>query len=471
MEKQFEKMSVQELHNGLKNNDFTSVEVSKFFLDKSKKEDLNAYLEVFDDVLEQAKIADDRIKKGDISLLTGIPIAIKDNILIKDRKVSAASKILENYVATYDANVIKKLKDEGVVFLGRTNMDEFAMGASTEYSAFGPAKNPHDNARVPGGSSGGSAISVSGGLAPIALGSDTAGSIRQPAAFCGCVGLKPTYGSVSRSGLIAMGSSLDSIGSFGKSVHDVEAVFNVIDGNDDMDSTSVPIESRKDVPVPEKMTIGVPVDFISKGVDSDILEEFNSTLEDLEKAGHTIKKIDLPHVKYSVPAYYVIIPAEASTNLSRFDGVRYGLSVDGVDLLEDYNKSRGAGFGPEVRRRILLGAYVLSAGYFDSYYGKATEVRKLISKDYIKAFEHVDVIATPTTPTPAFKIGEIADPVSMYLADIFTVPANIVGLPGISIPMGVVKRGESQLPIGFQLMAPHFGEKRLFALGKVVESL
>lgn len=471
MSNNFDKMTVKDMRKGLNAGDFSSVELTEHFLKNAKNnKNLNAYLEIFDDAVEHAKAADVQIKSGKAMSLTGIPIALKDNILIKGKTASAGSKILENYTATYDAFVVEKLKDQGAVLIGRTNMDEFAMGSSTENSAFAITRNPYDKTRVPGGSSGGSTAAVASNSAALALGSDTAGSIRQPAAFCGVVGLKPTYGSVSRSGLIAMGSSLDVIGPIGKCVDDVEIAYNAIRGKDKADSTTID-DTTFDIPeVSNKMTIGVPRDFVSSDINPNVLEKFEKTLDALKACGHTIKDITLPYLKYSLASYYIIMPAEASTNLARIDGMRYGFHLDGDDLLGDYKNSRGEGFGREVRRRILLGAHVLSSGYYDAYYGKATAVRRFIKEDFEKAFRDVDVIATPTTPTPAFKIGEKADPLSMYLEDIFTVPANIVGIPGISVPIETIEEGGSNLPVGFQMVAPLLGEERLFKLGKVVES-
>jgi len=469
MEIDLKNLTIKKAHDDLVSDKYSAVDLAQAYLRviKEKNDDINAYLEVFDDVIEQAEKADEKIKKGGANMLTGIPIAIKDNILIKGRKAGSASKILEGYTAVYDATVIQKLKDESAVFLGRANMDEFAMGGSTENSAYSVTKNPNDESCVSGGSSGGSAAVVSMDGALCSLGSDTGGSVRQPASFCGVVGFKPTYGNVSRYGLMAMGSSLDQIGPIGKTVEDTEILFNAIKGHDPKDSTSV-----KDIIPPllnEKMTIGVPEDFVEvDGVDKDVLENFKSILDKLEKDGHRIKNVKLPNLKYSLASYYIVMPAEASTNLARFDGVRYGLHKDGDDLLEDYTKTRGEGFGKEVRRRIILGAHVLSSGYYDAYYNKAMAVRELIKKDFEEAFKEVDVIVTPTSPTPAFKIGEKSeDPLQMYLADIFTVPANLAGLPAISIPSGFAE----QLPLGFQITAPHFGENRLFKLGKDVEEL
>ena len=475
---EFTTLSLAELVEGLSSKDFSARELSEGYLKiiDDKNSDVDAYLEVFDDVLRQADKADKRLKRGEGSTLTGIPIALKDNILIEGKHVSAGSKILEKYKAAYSATVIRKLKDAGAVFLGRTNMDEFAMGSSTEHSAFTITKNPHDMTRVPGGSSGGSAAAVASGMAPVALGSDTGGSIRQPASFCGCVGLKSTYGTVSRHGLIALGSSLDQIGPIGRTVSDVELVFNVIRGEDPLDSTSIPNDRYpREVSQDTTYTIGVPRGFFERGVDREVLLQFDKTLKELESKGHTIKDIELPNVKYCLSAYYIIMPAEASTNLARFDGVRYGLHVEGENLFDDYVKSRGRGFGKEVRRRILLGTYILSAGYYDTYYGKANAVRRLIKDDFNQAFDvsgdGVDVIATPTTPTPAFGIGEKSDPLSMYLSDIFTVPANITGLPALSVPMGTVLDKGATLPVGFQITAPILCEDRLFAIGKSIEQI
>lgn len=431
--------------------------------------DVHAYLEVFDDVLLQAKQADERIKRGgNITPLTGIPIAIKDNMLLTGRTVSAGSKILEGYRAPYTATAVQKLADAGAVFIGRANMDEFAMGSSTERSAYFPTNNPHDIARVPGGSSGGSAAAVAYGGAIAALGSDTGGSIRQPASYCGIVGLKPTYGSISRHGLIAMGSSLDVIGPLTKTVEDAEILFALMKGPDPMDSTTLPdyAIAKKDGP----LTIGVPRAFVGEGIDADVRAAFEDALSALGQAGHTIVDVMLPHISYSLPAYYVIMPAEASTNLARFDGVKYGLLEEGADRIADTKKSRTLGFGMEVKRRIMLGSYVLSSGYYDAFYGKATAVRRVIRTELAEAFQSVDVIATPTAPSPAFTKGEKSDPVSMYLADIFTVSSNIAGTPALSVPMGRVKREGADLPVGIQFMASSRNEAALFAIGKAFEA-
>ncbi|HBD24563.1 MAG: Glutamyl-tRNA(Gln) amidotransferase subunit A [Parcubacteria group bacterium GW2011_GWF2_40_69] len=461
-------LTIKKARKHLDDKDFSARQLAEAYLEEISKvnTDLNAYLEVYKDVLEQADVADKKIAKGEISPLTGIPLAIKDNILISGKHASAGSKILKGYIATYDATVIKKLKDEGVVFIGRTNMDEFAMGSSTENSAFGPTKNPLDKTRVTGGSSGGSVATVKMNGALFALGSDTGGSVRQPASFCGVVGLKPTYGSVSRYGLMAMGSSLDVIGPITKTVTDAEIVFNSIKGKDEFDSTSQNEEGINNKKTPK--VIGVPYHILEGGgMSKEALNSFKESIQKLEGLGYEIRDIKLPNIGYSLAVYYVIMPAEVSSNLARFDGVKYGLHIDGKDLLDDYLKTRGEGFGKEVRRRILIGTYVLSAGYHDAYYNKAITLRQKITDEFIKMFEEVDVIVTPTTPGPAFKIGEIVnDPLAMYLEDIFTVPANISGIPAMSVPAGTVEVDGVSLPLGLQIMAPHNCENLLFEVGK-----
>ena len=474
------KLTIAELRTMLDTKKITAVELVQAHLDaiKSRDPELHAYLEVFGDVLEQAKAADARIAAGESLPLLGIPLAIKDNILIKGRIASSASKILENYHATYDATVIAKLKAQGAVFLGRTNMDEFAMGSSTENSAYGPSKNPHDITHIPGGSSGGSAVAVAAGLAMGALGSDTGGSIRQPAALCGVVGLKTTYGMVSRFGVMAMGSSLDQIGPFARNVADAKILFDAIHGNDINDSTTLPdlatpkplAEAGAALPIKKPKVIGVPRSFMKEGVDADVLEKFEASLAALKAQGYEIRDIEMPSLKYALAVYYILMPAEVSTNLARFDGIRYGTSVRADSAEAIMAQSRGKGFGPETRRRILVGTYVLSSGYADAYYRKALAVRDLIQREFAKAFEGVDVIATPTSPTPAFKIGEkSADPLAMYAADIFTVPVNIAGVPAISVPCGTVVRDEKSLPVGIQFIAAHRGEETLFTVGADVE--
>ncbi len=429
---------------------------------------VGAFLEVYSDVLEQAARADAMIASGDIHPLTGIPIALKDNILRKGFLATASSKILEGYVASYSSTVVDKLTAQGAVLVGRTNCDEFAMGSSTENSAYKKTTNPRDSNRVPGGSSGGSAAAVAAGMVLGSYGSDTGGSIRQPASFCGVVGLKPTYGSVSRYGLIAMGSSLDVIGPFAKTIEDTKILFDAVRGSDDMDHTTIPdYASQEEVAVSKPLTIGVPRAFIKNGLSAEATNVFENALNSLVAKGHTIVDIDLPTAPKSLAVYYIIMPAEVSTNLSRFDGIRYGLHVEGKDGIDDFIQTRTKGFGNEVRRRILLGAYVLSSGYYDAYYAKAVAVRNQIKKEFIDAFSKVDVIATPTTPGPAFAFGEKTnDPLSMYLEDIFTVPANIAGIPGISIPSGEVNVGGVALPLGIQFLAAHTNESHLFTLAK-----
>ncbi|MDO8183673.1 MAG: Asp-tRNA(Asn)/Glu-tRNA(Gln) amidotransferase subunit GatA [bacterium] len=464
-------LTIKQAAAGMKAGDFTARELTQAYLAKIKErnDELNAYLEVFADALEQADDIDAKRKAGEeLGELAGIPMAIKDNILIKGRKCSSASKMLENYVASYDAFVIEKLKAAGVVFLGRTNMDEFAMGGSTENSVFGVTRNPHDPTRVPGGSSGGSASAVGGNLALAALGSDTGGSIREPASFCGVVGLKPTYGAVSRRGVAAMASSLDQIGPITKTVEDSEIIFNVIRGKDELDATSLSIDStRSKIPIKNKLKIGVPRELLKEGLNEEVKKNFDETLIKLKVVGHEIVDIELPSFKYALACYYVLMPAEASTNLARLDGLRYGVQKSGSDLLGDYKEARGAGFGAEVRRRIILGTYVLSAGYADEFYYKAVAVQKMIKQEYAKTFTAVDVIITPTAPGPAFKIGEkIGDPLAMYLEDIFTVPVNIGGVPAISVPSG--KTGDG-LPLGIQFTAAHGDEETLFTLARALE--
>lgn len=435
----------------------------------AKNPELNAFLELFDADDAAIEAAQKRIDAKDSSLLCGIPLAMKDNILIDGHIASAASKILENYRATYDAMVVQKLKAAGALFLGRTNMDEFAMGSSTEHSAFGPTKNPHDTSRVPGGSSGGSAAAVAGNLSIAALGSDTGGSIREPAAYSGLVGLKTTYGAVSRSGLIALGSSLDQIGPLTKSVADARILYEAIRGIDALDATTIPEGLYPAQAVKKTMRIGVPRHLLKEGVDADVLAAFDETLNKLVSEGHTLVDVELPTSSYALAAYYVIMPAEVSTNLARLDGMRYGLARRGETLLDDYVLSRTEGFGEETRRRVLLGTFVLSSGYIDAYYRKADAARAVLRGEYDDAFQKADVIAFPTTPTPAFVLGEKSDPLSMYLGDIFTVTANLTGMPAISVPMGSVERTGKQLPIGIHFTAPHQAEESLFAIGSAVE--
>jgi len=476
MTKALNELSITEAARAMRARDFSVRELWDACAKaaQEKNPELNAYLELFDADDEAIAAAQKRIdEEGDKApLLCGIPLAIKDNVLIEGKIASAASKMLENYMAAYDSTVIKKLKANGALFLGRANMDEFAMGSSTEHSAFGATKNPHDTSRVPGGSSGGSAAAVSAHMAIAAIGTDTGGSIRQPAAHTGLVGLKPTYGAVSRSGLIAMGSSLDQAGPLTKSVEDARIVFEAIAGIDSLDATSIPNGLYVQKLVSEKMKIGVPRALLSKGVDEDVLKTFEGTLEKFSKAGHELVDIELPTSAYALAAYYVVMPAEVSTNLARLDGIRYGHAARGTTLLDDYLLSRTEGFGEETRRRILLGTFVLSSGYIDAYYRKAEAARAILRKEYEKAFEHVDVIAFPTTPSPAFRFGEKTnDPVSMYLEDVFTVTANLTGMPAISVPMGTVLRDGKDLPVGIHFTALHQAEAHLFEIAEAVEKM
>jgi len=429
---------------------------------------IHAFLDIYDDARASAEEATRRYAtEGEkVPVLLGMPLAIKNNILIKGKRATAASKMLEHYVAPYDATVITRLRNAGALFMGATNLDEFAMGSSTENSAFGVTKNPVDTTRVPGGSSGGSGAAVAMGASVAALGTDTGGSVRLPASFCGNVGFKPTYGRVSRYGLIAMGSSLDQAGTLTNSVRDAEILFDVLHGKDRYDATTIDEDTYPVVSSKETYRIGIPRDFLSEGMDADVLALFNEKVAALTSAGHEVVDVSLPLMKQGLAAYYIVMPAEVSSNLARYDGVRFGHHADGKDLLEDYMKTRAEGFGAEVKRRILLGTYVLSAGYYDAFYGKAELVRSMMRDELAKVFEHVDLIMTPTAPTPAFTIGEKSDPLSMYLADIFTVPVNLIGVPAISIPGGTVMRDGVALPVGIQWIAPHAGDERLFDFGK-----
>ena len=460
------KLTIEQLHQGLKAKDFSSTELTQAFLKEVEKKDkdIGAFLTLMpESALEQAEEADRKIKKGEIDLLTGIPCAIKDNIMIKGIRCTAGSRFLEEYVSPYDATVTKKLKERGAVFLGKTNLDEFAMGSSCENSAFHPTKNPRDLSRVPGGSSGGSAAAVAADMCAFALGSDTGGSIRQPASFCGIVGLKPTYGSVSRYGLIAFASSLDQVGPMTKSTEDARIVFESLRGLDKMDSTSV---ETKDTEELKKIRIGVPKEYFGKGLDPEIEKSIREAIAFYEKQGAEISEVSLPHTDYALACYYIIAPSEASANLARFDGIRYGKVAEGKNLMDYYFQNRTKGFGREVKRRIILGTYTLSAGYYDAYYKKALKVRTLIKRDFEKAFEKVDVILGPTSPCLPFKIGEkTADPLSMYLADVYTVSVNLAGLPAVSLPCGT----SQGLPVGMQLIAPAFKENNLFITAKIFE--
>lgn len=460
------KKSLVELSNSLKNGDCSSVEITKAYF--SRIQQLNSKLNCFitlleESALEEAKQADSILKSGKAGPLTGIPIVHKDIFCTEGVKTSCASKMLDNFISPYNATIVEKLKQAGTILLGKTNMDEFAMGSSNENSYYGPVKNPWDLNAVPGGSSGGSAAAVAARLAPGATGTDTGGSIRQPAALCGITGIKPTYGRVSRYGMVAFASSLDQAGPMAQSAEDCALLLQAMAGLDIKDSTSV------DKPVPnysatlnqslKGLKVGIPKEYFGEGLNKAVELQIQNALKELEKLGANLVEISLPNTGLSVPVYYVIAPAECSSNLSRFDGVRYGYRCKDPKNLEDlYKRTRFEGFGKEVQRRILIGTYVLSAGYYDAYYLKAQQVRQLISHDFQEAFKQVDVIAGPTSPTPAFNFGEkMADPVSMYLCDIYTISVNLAGLPGLSMPAGFV----NQKPIGLQLIGNYFEEAKL----------
>lgn len=464
--------NIKEAHSGLIKKEYSCNELIRFYLDKIKKEnaELNDFLNLTEKLaLEQAKKVDDKIADGEkIGQLEGAPVAIKDNILVEGHKTTAGSKILENYTATYDATVIEKLKKAGAIIIGKTNLDEFAMGASTENSAFGPTKNPADISRVPGGSSGGSAVAVAANHCLAALGSDTGGSIRQPASFCGVVGFKPSYGMVSRYGLIAMASSLDQIGPLTKTVDDAKLIFNVIKGKDKLDSTTVDnskfkVRSSKF----RNLHIGIPREYFEEGIDKKVKEKIEKAIKNFEKIGAKIEEINLPHTKYALAVYYIIVPAEVSANLARYDGIKYGYSASSERLLDNYLKTRAKGFGYEARRRIILGTYALSSGYYEAYYGKAQKVRAIIKKEFEEIFKKVDILLTPTAPTAAFKIGEKKDPLSMYLSDIYTVPASLAGLPAISMPCDTI----DNLPIGLQIIGPQFQDDLLLEVAGEYEHI
>ncbi len=461
-------LTVSELKEKLKNKELTSEEITKAYIDRinEKEKDVKAFVTTLcDEALEQAKEIDKKRGSGEIkSELAGIPIGIKDNICTKGIKTTCSSKMLEDFVSPYNATVTEKVLLEGLIDLGKMNMDEFAMGASTEYSYFKKTSNPWNLNTVPGGSSGGSAAAVAANLVPWALGSDTGGSIRQPASFCGVVGLKPTYGLVSRYGLVAFASSLDQIGPITKDVTDAAMLLNIIAGHDDKDSTSYDIE-KKDYTKALKndvkgLKIGVPKEFFAEGINAEVKEKLEEAIETYKKLGATVEEISLDIAKYSLATYYIIACAEASSNLGRFDGIRYGHRTEHfTNLKELYRNSRSEGFGPEVKRRIILGTYVLSSGYYDAYYKKAQQVRTLVKKEFAKAFEKYDVLLTPTSPTVAFEIGTRSNnPLEMYLADICTVSVNIAGLPGISVPCGVDSKG---MPIGMQLIGNRFAEETI----------
>ena len=469
------RLTIHELQKKIRAGDVSSTDIVRDVFSRidAVEKDVHAFITVMrDEAFSGASRADADIKAGDIKTLTGIPIALKDILCTRGFPTTCGSRILNNYIPPYDATVVEKLKEAGAVFVGKTNMDEFAMGSSTETSSFGITRNPWDLERIPGGSSGGSAASVAADECIASIGSDTGGSIRQPAALCGVVGLKPTYGRVSRFGLIAFASSLDQIGPFTKDVEDCAIMMGVLAGYDPKESTSVPM----DVPDYrehlsrgiEGWTVGIPREYFIEGIDPEVMKAIQDAIKVVEGLGARCVEISLPHTKYCLAVYYIIAPAEASSNLARYDGVKYGFrSHDGSDLLEMYKKTRSEGFGAEVKRRIMIGTYALSSGYYDAYYKKASQVRALIKRDFEEAFKQCDVILTPTTPTPAFKIGEKTnDPLQMYLSDIFTISTNLAGIPGISVPCGFTAAG---LPVGVQFLAGHFEEGKLIQIASAYE--
>ncbi len=466
---------IHKLQKLLSAKEITSVELTRAYLEKIDRADpkIKAYITVTpDEALKQAEKADKRIQAGEAGPLTGIPLGIKDNMCLKGVRTTCASKILENFVPPYTATVLQKLEEQGAIFLGKLNLDEFAMGSSTENSAFFPTHNPYNLDHIPGGSSGGSAAATAACLCAGSLGSDTGGSIRQPASHCGVVGMKPTYGRVSRFGLVAFASSLDQIGPITKDVTDCAIMLQAISGYDNRDSTSVDME------VPDYqaslstdlsgMTIGLPKEYFGKGLSEEVEKGIQNAIGILEQQGAKIVEVSVPHTQYAIACYYIIAPAEASSNLARYDGVKYGFRAkDYSNLLEMYKKTRSEGFGPEVKRRIMIGTYCLSSGYYDAYYKKASQVRTLITNDFKDAFKKCDVMATPVAPTPAFKIGEKTDdPLQMYLSDIFTISTNLAGVPGLSVPCALSSSG---LPIGIQFMAPHFKEERTLKAAYALE--
>jgi aspartyl-tRNA(Asn)/glutamyl-tRNA(Gln) amidotransferase subunit A len=466
------RLTIHELRDLLDRREVSAEEVTRSLLERIRKWEprIGAYLCLLEEAaIGEAQRLDRRQSGRESAPLAGIPVAVKDVICTKGIKTTCGSKILDNFVPPFDATVMERLKGAGAILLGKTNMDEFAMGSSTENSAFGPSRNPWNPAFIPGGSSGGSAAAVAAGECIAALGSDTGGSIRQPASHCGVVGLKPTYGRVSRFGLVAFASSLDQIGPFTKDITDGALMMNVIAGYDRRDSTSVPAavpDYRQSlVGGLRGITVGIPREYFGEGLDSEVEAAVRAAIRTLEGCGARCVDVSLPHTEYGVAAYYIIAPAEASSNLARYDGVKYGFRhpASRDNLMEMYQKSRSAGFGPEVRRRIMLGTYALSAGYYDAYYKKASQVRTLIRQDFLEAFKVCQVLVTPVAPTTAFALGEKADdPLQMYLSDVFTLPASLAGIPGLSLPCSLSSKG---LPIGLQILAPHFQEGLTLRVG------
>jgi len=468
--------SAARLAAAVRNGEVSAEAVAKAHFERLEKLEpvVKAFLAVLKEpALSRARAVDEKRRRGEpLGALAGVPIALKDNIQLEGVETTCASKILKGHIAAYDATVVRRLKEADAVFVGKTNLDEFAMGSSTENSAFQRTTNPWDPACVPGGSSGGSAAAVAARMAALSFGSDTGGSIRQPASFCGVVGLKPTYGLVSRYGLVAFASSLDQIGPFARTVEDAALALSVVGGHDPMDSTSAEKNPPADVPVPKDLKglrVGLPREYFIDGLDKEVEKSVRAAVDVLKSLGASVTDVSLPHTKYAIATYYIIAPSEASANLARFDGIRYGyVDRTASNLEEVYEFTRGGGFGPEVKRRIMLGTYALSSGYYDAYYSKAQRVRTLMADDFKKAFRSVDVIACPTSPTPPFRFGEkVDDPVAMYLSDVFTIPSNLAGNASMSIPCGLSAKG---LPIGLQLIADAFSEPRLLSAARAFET-
>lgn len=477
-------LSLDQMALALRSGEISSLELTRAYLERIEQVDnrLHAFLTFTpEQALDQARLADQKLAawrkapERDLSPLHGIPLAVKDVLCVKDIRCTCGSLILEDFTPVFHATAVQRLLDAGMVILGKTNTDEFAMGSSTENSAYGPTRNPWDLERVPGGSSGGSAAAIAAGLAPLALGTDTGGSVRQPASFCGVTGIKPTYGRVSRYGLIAYGSSLDSIGVLGRSAVEICRVFTTIAGFDPLDATSW------DLPLPPidldvdpnralaDLRIGIPDEYFIEGIQPEVEEGVRQAIQVLQENGAEVLRVSLPHTAYALPVYYLIAPAEASANLARFDGVRYGPRAQADSMWDVFLKTRGSRFGSEVKRRIMLGTYALSAGYYDAYYGQAQKVRTLIQRDFERAFETVDVIAAPVAPSTAFRLGEHTDdPLAMYLEDVFTLPANLAGVPGITFPVGFDHKG---MPVGMQLMGAHFREDLLFRIAHIFQQI
>lgn len=468
------KLSIEKINKSYQQKEFSAQDLVRAYLNNIKKDKTNSFLSINEQALAQAKKVDQVLTKKRPNKLLGIPVAVKDIIMVEGQRVTAASKILDNYIAPYSATAVERLEEKGMIVIGKTNCDEFAMGSSNENSAYGPVLNPHDKKRVPGGSSGGSAAAVAANLAPVSLGTDTGGSIRQPASFCGVVGIKPTYGRVSRYGLIALASSLDQVGPMTNNVKDAAYLLQAMAGRDDLDSTTV------DRPVPDyprfcgktnkTLRLGLVRECLDYKIQTEISTAVDELVKRLKKEGWKISIVSLPNLDYALAAYYLIMPAEASSNLAKFDGLLYGLRAEKKLSLEQWYKTvRSRGFGAETKRRISLGTYVLSAGYYDAYYKQAQKVRTLVRDEYNRAFSKVDVLLTPATPSTAFALGEkTKDPLSMYLSDIFTVGANIAGIPGLVLPIG---QDKNNLPIGLQLLAGHWQEQKLFGVASYIEDL